>query len=211
VTPDGAAPEPRLEDLKVPPVVAGLRVGLFGGSFDPPHQGHLHVVETALERLRLDRVWMMVTPGNPLKNRAGLPPLGARIDAARALVRHPRVVVTGLEAGFGSPFSWETVRRLTACLPAVRFVWIMGADNLGAFHRWQHWRRIADAVPIAIVDRPGHTLAALSSPAARALAGRRIPEHEAASILDAPPPVWTFLHAPRSPLSSTALRRAGVR
>lgn len=197
----------RPEDLKVPPTVPGMTVGLFGGSFDPPHAGHVHVAETALERLGLDRLWMMVTPGNPLKRRPGLPPLAARIDAARVLIRNPRIVVTGFEEAFGSAYSWATVERLVATLPHVRFVWVMGADNLGSFHRWQHWRRIADAVPIAVVDRPGSTLAALSSPAAAALRTRRLPEHEARRLAHGRPPIWTFLHAPRSTLSSTDLRR----
>jgi nicotinate-nucleotide adenylyltransferase len=196
----------RREDLLIPPVTPGLAVGLFGGSFNPPHRGHAHVAEVALERLGLDRVWIMVTPGNPLKDHAGLPSLAERIAATRALVRDPRVVVTGFEATLGSAFSWTTVVRLSRSLPSVRFVWIMGADNLANFHRWQHWRRIAAALPIAVIDRPGSTLAAQSSAAATALRGARVPETDAADLKNRAPPAWTFLHAPRIPLSSTALR-----
>lgn len=207
--PDDPLGDVAAEDLRVPPTRPGMTVGLFGGSFNPPHAGHLHVAETALERLRLDRVWVMVTPGNPLKTRAGLPPLAARIAAARRLFRDPRILVTGLEAGLGSVYSWATVGRLVATRPGVRFVWIMGADNLGSFHRWQHWRRIAAAVPIAVVDRPNSTLAALSSRAAVVLSQSRVPEAEAGGLASRKPPAWIFLHGPRNSLSSTALRAAG--
>lgn len=208
--PPAVAAPPAAADLKIPPAFPGMAIGLFGGSFNPPHAGHAHVAEIALERLELDRVWVMVTPGNPLKERAGLPSLRTRIAAARAVMTDPRVVVTGFEAGLGSSYSWQTVRRLVRSLPSVDFVWIMGADNLASFHRWQHWRRIAGAMPIAVVDRPGSTLAALSSPAAVALRAHRVPEHRAKALRHAAPPAWTFIHAPRIPLSSTDLRRRGV-
>ncbi|MCE1235567.1 MAG: nicotinate-nucleotide adenylyltransferase [Hyphomicrobiales bacterium] len=187
-----------------------MRVGLFGGSFNPPHLGHLHVAETALQRLRLDRLWVMVTPGNPLKETAGLPTLARRIAAARRLMDDPRIVVTALEAGFGSPYSWRTVERLTRLRPTVRFVWVMGADNLASFHRWQHWRRIAAALPLAIVDRPGASMTPLSAPAALAFAPHRLPEAEAGELALRRAPAWVFLHGPRSALSSTELRRRGV-
>jgi nicotinate-nucleotide adenylyltransferase len=197
-------------DLRVPPARAGMRIGLFGGSFNPPHLGHLHVAETALARLGLDRLWVMVTPGNPLKDRDDLPSLARRIAAARRLMDDPRIVVTGFEAAFGTPYTWRTVERLTAQRPAVRFVWVMGADNLAGFHRWQHWRRIASAVPIAVVDRPEASLTTLHSPAAQALARWRCPETEAGRLAEHRAPAWTFLHAPRIALSSTELRRRGL-
>ncbi|MEJ1160261.1 nicotinate-nucleotide adenylyltransferase [Prosthecomicrobium sp. N25] len=193
----------------MPPAYPGMTIGLFGGSFNPPHRGHAHVAEIALERLGLDRVWVMVTPGNPLKERQGLPSLDRRIAATRATMPDPRIVVTGFEAALGSAYSWATVRHLTRTRPGVRFVWVMGADNLGTFHRWQNWRRIVDAVPIAIVDRPGSTLAALSSRAAATMVRHRVPEAEASALAGRAPPAWVFLHAPRVPLSSTGLRAAG--
>lgn len=197
-------------DLKVPPTTRGMRVGLFGGSFNPPHLGHLHVARTALARLGLDRLWVMVTPGNPLKERAGLPDLARRIAATRRLMDDPRIVVTGFEAAFGSPYSWRTVDRLVGADLGVRFVWVMGGDNLAGFHRWQQWRRIAEVLPIAVVDRPETSLAPLYSRAAQTLARWRLPEHEAAMLAERAAPAWTFLHAPRVDLSSTELRRRGL-
>lgn len=197
-------------DLKVPPTTRGMRVGLFGGSFNPPHLGHLHVARTALARLGLDRLWVMVTPGNPLKERAGLPDLARRIAATRRLMDDPRIVVTGFEAAFGSPYSWRTVDRLVGADLGVRFVWVMGGDNLAGFHRWQHWRRIAASLPIAVVDRSDTSLAPLHSRAAQTLARWRRPEHEARVLATCAAPAWTFLHAPRVDLSSTELRRRGL-
>jgi len=197
-------------DLLVPPATPGLRIGLFGGSFNPPHLGHLHVARTAFSRLRLDRLWVLVTPGNPLKSRSDLASLGRRLAATRRLLDDPRIVVTACEAGFGSPYTWRTVERLARMAPAVRFVWVMGADNLAGFHRWQYWRRIAMTVPIAVVDRPEASLAALHAPAAQALADARLAEIDAATLADRRPPAWCFLHGPRVALSSTELRRRGL-
>ncbi|TBW40112.1 nicotinate-nucleotide adenylyltransferase [Siculibacillus lacustris] len=196
--------------MRIPPTAPGLRIGLLGGSFNPPHRGHFHVAETALARLGLDALWVMVTPGNPLKPRDDLPSLATRIDAARRLMDHPRITVTAFEAHFGSPYTWRTVERLAAMHPQVRFVWVMGADNLASFHRWQHWRRIAGTVPIAVIDRPGASMTPLSAPAALAYARHRLPEIDAARLADRPAPAWTFLHAPRNALSSTDLRRRGL-
>jgi nicotinate-nucleotide adenylyltransferase len=185
-----------------------MRIGLFGGSFNPPHEGHLHVGRMALARLQLDRLWWLVTPGNPLKERHGLASLEGRLAAARRLARHPRIAVTDLEAQLGVRYTIDTIRQLRARCPTVRFVWIMGADSLANFHRWGHWREIAELVPIAVIDRPGLTLKALHSPAAHALAGSRIRESAAPTLAARKPPAWVFLHGPRSNLSSTAIRAA---
>lgn len=197
-------------DQAVPPATAGMRIGLFGGSFNPPHEGHVHVMDVALRRLRLDRLWVLVTPGNPLKSADGLPPLGERIAAVRALVSDPRVVVSGLEVSLGSRFSWKTVDRLTTRFPRTRFVWVMGGDNLASFHRWQAWWRLAHAVPIAVVDRPGATLKGVHARAAGALDFARRPEHLAPVLPDMAAPAWIYLHAPRVALSSTELRGGAV-
>jgi nicotinate-nucleotide adenylyltransferase len=181
---------------------------LFGGTFDPPHAAHLSACLLAIKRLDLDRVWWLVTPGNPLKNTDGLAPLDERIAAARALARHPRIDVTGIEAEIGVRYSYDTVRHLVSHCAGVHFVWIMGADNLRTFHRWQNWRGIADLVPIAVVDRPGPSLRAASSVTAHALGDRRIPEDDAPSLLSRRPPAWVLLHGLKSALSSTALRAA---
>lgn len=198
------------QPVVMPPHGARQRIGLMGGSFNPPHAGHLLVAHTALRRLDLDQVWWLVTPGNPLKNNSGLPPLAERMAAARALVDDRRIVVTGLEAEIGTRFTWDTLRWLKERAPAARFVWVMGADNLPNFHRWQRWTEIVRMMPIAVVDRPGATLRAGHSRVAARFAGDRIDESDARVLPELRAPAWVFLHGPRSPLSSTALRAAGL-
>jgi nicotinate-nucleotide adenylyltransferase len=194
------------ETPRLPPFAPGMRIGLLGGSFNPPHAGHALVTRLALTRLRLDRVWWLVTPGNPLKSKAELAALQARVKAARRLVAGLRVAVTDIEAEIGARYTYETLAWLTQRAPHVRYVWIMGADNLRQFHLWRHWRAIADLTPIVVVDRPGSTLRAMSSRAAIALAPWRVAESEAPRFADIDPPALIFLHGPRSELSSTLLR-----
>jgi nicotinate-nucleotide adenylyltransferase len=191
---------------RIPVHYPGQRIGLFGGTFDPPHAAHLSACLLAMKRLNLDRVWWLVTPGNPLKNTTELAPLDERVAAARALARHPRIDVSGIEAEIGVRYSYDTVRYLVSHCPGVHFVWIMGADNLRTFHRWQKWRGIAALVPIAVVDRPGPSLRAASSVTAHALSARRIPESDAPSLLSRGAPGWVLLHGLKSSLSSTVLR-----
>jgi nicotinate-nucleotide adenylyltransferase len=195
-------PVPRL-----PPFGPRMRVGLLGGSFNPPHEGHALITRLALRRLALDRVWWLVTPGNPLKSLTGLAALTARMEAARLLDVGPKVVVSDIEAQIDSRFTYDTLLWLTCRAPGVHFVWIMGADNLRQFHLWRHWRLIADLMPIVVVDRPGSTLKAISSQAGIALAPWRVPERDATRFATMGPPALLFLHGPRSGLSSTALRR----
>ena len=192
--------------VRLPPHTPGMRIGLFGGTFDPPHAAHRAACLIALNRLGLDRVWWMVTPGNPLKDTRGLAPLDERIRAASELASHPRIDVTGFEADIGTGYTFQTVRYLRRHCPGVRFVWIMGADNLRSFHRWQNWRGIAAMMPIAVIDRLGPSLYATASTAGQALARARIPETAARSLPDRTPPAWVYLHGLKSPLSSTALR-----
>ncbi|MBV8751582.1 MAG: nicotinate-nucleotide adenylyltransferase [Hyphomicrobiales bacterium] len=192
--------------LRVPPHGPGLKIGLLGGSFNPPHEAHRAVSQLALRRLGLDRVWWLVSPGNPLKDTRGLSPLAERMAAARRIAAHPRIDVTDLEAAIGTRFTADTIVWLKRRFPAVRFVWIMGADNLAQFDRWQNWRAIAEAVPIAVVDRFGASYAATASPAAQALAAARIRERDARSLPDRKPPAWVYIHGLKSPLSSTSIR-----
>lgn len=192
----------------MPHVEAGMAVGLFGGSFNPPHPGHLLVAEIALKRLGLDQLWWMVTPGNPLKSRSVLLPLTERIAQSEDLARDPRIKVTAFEERLKTSFTASTLAHVVAANPGIRFVWIMGADSLKTFHRWQNWRDIADTVPIAVIDRPGATLSFLSSPAARALSFARVDERAARVLPSRRAPAWTFIHGPRSALSSTAIRSA---
>lgn len=192
--------------LRLPPVAPGLRIGLFGGSFNPPHAGHRAASLLALHRLGLDWVWWLVTPLNPLKDPQNVAPLAQRIGAARKLARHPRIAVTGIEATLGTRYSYQTVAQLRQRCPGFHFVWIMGADNLATFHHWKRWRDIAALVPIVVVDRPGSTWATVHSQAGAALSRYRYPESEGRAFVTAEPPALIFLHGPRSELSSTALR-----
>jgi len=192
--------------LKIPHVEDGMAVGLFGGSFNPPHDGHRHVALTALQRLQLDRLWWLVSPGNPLKQNDGLPSLGERISRSRSLMQHPRIDVTGCEAILKTKYSADLVSHLVRRYPAVRFVWIMGADNLTNFHRWERWQDIARSVPICIVDRPGDTLATRSSQAAKKFMYARVDESDARLLKYRGAPAWTFIHGPKMALSSTVLR-----
>ncbi|MEL7430361.1 MAG: nicotinate-nucleotide adenylyltransferase [Pseudomonadota bacterium] len=184
----------------------GARIGLFGGSFNPPHEGHLNVCDLALKRLQLDQIWWMVTPGNPLKDTSGLPPLEERIRLCEAMISDPRIRVTTFEARYNVRYTADTVRLVKKFRPRQHFVWLMGADNLADFHRWQDWRKIADSLPIAVVDRPGSTLAYRSARAALALSRFRVDDEDARNLVTMRPPAWTFIHGPRSSLSSTMLR-----
>ncbi len=187
-----------------------MAIGLYGGSFNPPHEAHRKVALTALKRLGLDRVWILVTPGNPLKQHGGLPSLDDRITAVKTLIRHPRVDVTGVEGDIGTSRTCQVLAYLKARCPDVDFVWIMGADNLVDLHRWGRWRRIMDGAPVAIVDRPGADFAALSARAARTYAAWRVDESDAGSIARMRAPAWTFLHGPLSKLSSTEIRNGAT-
>jgi nicotinate-nucleotide adenylyltransferase len=188
-----------------------MRIGLFGGTFDPPHQAHRAASLIALKRLDLDRVWWLVTPGNPLKATHALASLAERMAAARALARDPRIEITGFEVEIGVRYTYDAIKYLRARCPGVRFVWIMGADNLRSFHRWQKWRAMAAMVPIAVIDRLGPSLYATAGAAGQALARARIPERAAKSLPGRRPPAWVLLHGLKSPLSSTALRAARAR
>ncbi|WP_035723543.1 nicotinate-nucleotide adenylyltransferase [Bradyrhizobium sp. ARR65] len=190
----------------LPPYSDGMRIGLLGGSFNPPHLAHRAISEFALKRLRLDRVWWLVTPGNPLKNQRAQANLQARLEAARAIADDPRIQVSCLESVIGTRYTDDTINFLRRRASAVRFVWIMGADNLAQFHRWQNWQRIASQVPIAVIDRPPQSFRALAAPAARALARYRLPESEASRLADRRPPAWIFLTGMKLKLSSTGLR-----
>lgn len=195
---------PGITDL--PASAPGMRIGLFGGSFNPPHAGHLLVSRESLKRLGLDAVWWLVTPGNPLKNNNGLRPLAARVQAARALIDHPRIHATGFEARHGFRYTYDTLAFLRQTLPGRHFVWIMGADSLAGFHHWERWEEIFRLVPIAVYTRPGPTRRAPLSRAAQHFVHHRLDESDARLLATSPAPAWVFLNGMMSPLSSTALR-----
>jgi nicotinate-nucleotide adenylyltransferase len=194
------------ERIAFPNTSDGLRVGLQGGSFNPPHAAHRQLSLLALKRLQLDRVWWLVSPGNPLKDTRELPSLATRIEAARKVAAHPAIQVSGLEAALNTRYTVDTITALRRRFPNVRFVWLMGADGLAQFHRWRDWERIAEQVPIAVIDRPPDSFRALASPAAQALSKYRHKEELAPRLADLAAPAWIYLHGMKSPLSSTKLR-----
>lgn len=216
-------------NVRTPRAGPGMRVGVMGGTFNPPHEGHLMVARTAMKRLRLDALWWLVTPGNPLKSNGGLPPVEVRMAACRALARDPRMKVTAFERELGASYTEITLGFLRRRYPSVRFVWVMGADNLASFHRWQNWRGIARSMPLVVVDRPGWRFKAVASPAARAMIRRRLREQYAAGLSNGKNPIrkaaavvgtfrassahgagqgWVLLSTRLSPESSTVLRQS---
>ena len=186
----------------------GMAIGLLGGSFDPPHEGHAHITREALKRFGLDAVWWLVSPGNPLKER-GPAPLDRRLAAARAVMRHPQVEVSDLEAHIGTRYTAETLQALFGHYPGVRFIWLMGADNLAGFHRWDRWQWIMEHVPLGVLARPGQRISARMSPAALRYRRYRIRGREAARLCLADPPAWCFVNVPMVDISSTELRARG--
>lgn len=193
--------------LRLPPF-DGLAIGLFGGSFNPPHAGHRAIAEVALRRLRLDAVWWLVSPQNPLKDPRETSDYAQRFFATEAIAHHPRFVVSGLESAIGTRTTAGLLKGMGPVLARGRFVWIMGADSFASLDHWNEWRRLPETLPLAVFDRPGATLRALSSPAAHRYDRWRIPQADAALLPHIEPPAWAFLTLPRRPESSTALRRA---
>lgn len=188
-----------------PLALPGMTIGLLGGSFDPAHAGHVHITEMALRRFGLDRVWWLVSPGNPLKPH-GPAPLPDRITEARRVMDDPRVIVTGIEQTLGTRMTADTIAALRRHYPQVRFVWLMGADNLVQFDKWDRWQDIAASVPIGVIARPGWRLPARLSKTARVLAKMRLPESKARLLAISKPPVWALINVPMSRLSSSAIR-----
>lgn len=186
----------------------GQVVGLLGGSFDPPHSGHIHVTHEAIKAFGLDRVWWLVSPGNPLKSR-GPAPLPQRMQAARRMMGHPRVEVTDIEAQIGTRATADTLAALRQLYPGVRFVWLMGADNLAQLHLWQDWRVIMQSVPVGVLARPGDRISARMSPAARLYSPYRISGRASRLLGRAQAPAWCFVNMPMVHVSSTQIRERG--
>lgn len=189
-----------------PIATKGMVIGLFGGSFDPAHQGHVDLTRAALARMGLDAVWWLVTPANPLKARQPAP-MADRLARARAVMTHPRVKITALEVPLGTRATADTIDRLCALYPDVHFVWLMGADNLVQFHKWGRWRDILRSVPVGVLARPGSGLAARLSVAARAFRVHRVARGE--TLRGHAPPVWCFVNMPMNDASSSAIRARG--
>jgi nicotinate-nucleotide adenylyltransferase len=189
------------------PVAPGLRIGLLGGSFNPAHEGHVHVSEVALKRLGLDYVWWLVTPQNPLKGVASMAPLSDRVAQAKGVARHPRIVVMDIERALGTRYSIDTLAALQRRFPLVKFVWLIGSDNLQIFRRWHRWPEIVRRVPIAVIQRPGTVLASLQSKAMQRFPRRRVE----AGLARARPPAISILDGKRNAQSATAIRAAALR
>jgi len=188
----------------------GQRIGLLGGSFNPAHGGHLHISLEALRRLGLDEVWWLVSPQNPLKPRRGMAPLDRRLASAREVIAgHPGLRATRLESALGTLYTADTLAALTRRFAEVRFVWLMGADNLAQVDRWDRWAAIFHTLPVAVLDRPHYSMSVLSAKAAHRFAGTRLAERRARSLAVQAPPAWVFLHQPRDPRSATQIRARG--
>ena len=191
--------------VSLPPPRTRARIGLFGGSFDPPHSGHLHVASTAMKHLGLDTVWWFPTPGNPLKEAPS--DYDARFQAVQDLTRHNRAFrVSNVEKRQGLRYTYDLVRLLRRQSPQAKLVWIMGGDSLMTFHFWKDWQKLAQTIPIAVIARPGFALAARGSPFAQRLARHRLDDHAARILPDQTAPAWVYIPAPLNPISSTALR-----
>lgn len=186
----------------------GQSIGLLGGSFDPPHAGHVHITRQAMRRFGLDRVWWIVSPGNPLKSD-GPAEFDRRLAACQDMVRHPRVRVSDLEQQFGTRFTADTLARLLPLYPNVRFVWLMGADNLAQFHHWENWREIMDTIPVGVLARPGEVVQAGLSPAARSYGRFRIPARQSGALAHRAAPCWSMVTGPTVDLSSSEIRARG--
>lgn len=194
---------------EIPYARAGAKIGLLGGSFDPPHSGHLHISREALKRFGLDEVWWLVSPGNPLKPE-GPAPMVQRLNAARKLVDHPRIKVTDFEALKGTRYTARTLEALFSTYPKVDFTWLMGADNLAEFHRWQRWEWIMQNVRVGVLARPGCRIRALRSPAAQRFRGARLSVADRMVLAHANSPAWCFLNLPMMDVSSTKIRKNGT-
>lgn len=203
----GAVAEEELRH-QLPFTRPGRVVGLLGGSFDPAHEGHAHITREALKRFGLDEVWWLVSPGNPLKSR-GPAELEKRLRHARQVMQHPQVQVTDIEAHIGTRYTAQTLARLLALYPGVRFVWLMGADNLVQFSQWQNWQQIMRSVPVGVLARPGQRISARSSKTARVFREFRLRKSGSHLLGHSIPPRWCFLNVPMVDHSSTKIRESG--
>jgi nicotinate-nucleotide adenylyltransferase len=194
------------KSTQLPLAAPRMRIGLLGGSFNPPHAAHRQISLTALKRLGLDQVWWLVSPANPLKDTSGLPSLEQRVGAAQEIADHPRIAVTGFAGNGKSLYIVDVLTALKRRYPGVNFVWLMGADNLADIHRWQAWQTIFGLMPIAVLDRPGYRLKARANQAAQRFADFHVDESDAAGLALLTAPAWTVITHPLSGLSSTALR-----
>jgi nicotinate-nucleotide adenylyltransferase len=181
-------------------------IGLLGGSFNPPHRAHRDISLQALQHLGLDEVWWLVSPQNPLKAVDGMAPLAERLRLARLMVNHPRLRPSALEALLGTRRTADSLAALKQRFPAVRFVWLMGADNMVQVEKWHQWEQIFNSVPVAIFDRPSYSLRAMAAKPAKRFAHKRLKEASSRRLVDCGAPAWVFIHGRQNPLSATNIR-----
>lgn len=183
-----------------------MRIGLLGGSFNPAHEGHQHIIELARQRLGLDQVWLLVSPGNPLKPQRGMAPLEHRLASARGIADGHRVIASAIEAVWGTRYTIDTLRLLLLRFPRARFVWLMGADIMVQLPRWRRWLEFVRSIRIAVLPRPGYNYRARAGQAARRFASARRPMRSAWRLAELTPPAWVFLNVPQHAASATAIR-----
>lgn len=182
------------------------KIGLLGGSFNPAHEGHLEISLAALDVLKLDQIWWLVSPGNPLKSANDMADFDERFASAQKMATDPRIKVSDVEKTLGTVYTIDTLQQLKMSLQKDHFVWLMGADNLIQFHEWKDWKKIASTVPFAIFNRPSYSRKSLKSVAAKALENARIPLDQANTLYSLKPPAWIFYELSDNPLSSTEIR-----
>lgn len=189
---------------QLPP--AGSRIGLLGGSFNPPHRAHREISLQALSYLGLDQVWWLVSPQNPLKPIEGMAPLAERLEAARRTVAHPRIKATDVEAVLGTQRTADSIKALQGRFSKVAFLWLMGADNMVQIEKWHAWQQIFHRLPVAIFDRPSYSLRAMAAKPAKRFGDNRLKEAYSRRLADCRPPIWVFIHGQRNPLSASSIR-----
>jgi nicotinate-nucleotide adenylyltransferase len=187
-------------------IAARRRVGLLGGSFNPAHEGHRHISQMALKKLKLDEIWWLVSPQNPLKPVKGMAPLKDRLKQAQKIAADRRIKVTDIETRLGTRYTADTLAALKRQFPFLDFVWLMGADNLAQIALWDRWQSIFQAVPIAVFDRPAYSLSALNAKAAQRFSRSRVAPAAAGALAGLAPPAWSFIRLRLHPASATQIR-----
>jgi len=190
-------------------VAAGQRIGLLGGSFNPAHEGHLHISNLALKILKLNEVWWLVSPQNPLKPEQGMAPLKDRLAHAKQIAQSHQITATDLEQELGTRYTVDTLAALKQRFDGVNFVWLMGADNLLQIDRWERWEQVFETVPVAVFARPSYSDEAEKAKASRQFARYRLDSERADELAEMSPPAWVFLKTPESPVSATEIRVRG--
>ena len=193
-----------------PSVEPGLKIGLLGGSFDPPHEGHVHITKLALKIFNLSKIWWLVCPENPIKSVTPSD-VNSRFLASKKIMKHPSVVITDLERKFKTKYTFQTLIKLKKLYPSTKFVWLMGADNLINFHHWKNWDWIMKNIPVGVLARPEEQIKAGLSRTAIKFGKYRLPKEKSIILSNYIPPVWTLSTGPMRNISSTEIRKKEYR